>query len=171
MPIGWVTTKKEGKELIAPIRQLAAGERRQHMVAWERRKAIDKTMALGSNAKKAVDAGDKKKQTFGLSREWKLGTFWNEVTSDPKGVGFAFGGVEPGRLHAKGKCVDVHKLFYSIGRAGKYKLHVGLRHQMAPLPGSPFPFEVVPGPASAITTMVPKDLVLKGEGGLGSVCS
>jgi len=44
----------------------------------------------------------------------------HQVTSDELGVGFAFGGLEPGRLHAKGKCIDVHKLFYSIGRAGRY---------------------------------------------------
>ena len=55
--------------------------------------------------------------------------YWDDIQADPKRIGFAFGGVEPGRLHAKGKCVEVHKLFYSIGRAGKYKLHVGLRQQ------------------------------------------
>ena len=98
----------------------------------------------GGKNKKTDEAlsGASKKGHIGLSTKWKLGAFWNEVTSDPVGVGFAFGGVEPGRLHAKGKCVDVHKLYYSIGRAGKYKLHIGLRHQMAPLPGSPFALEV-----------------------------
>ena len=92
------------------------------MVSWERRKAIDRTMALGSIDKKKQSDGSvaaKKGGFTGLSTRWKLGAFWNEVTSDPSGVGFAFGGVEPGRLHAKGKCVEVHKLFYSIGRAGR----------------------------------------------------
>lgn len=274
-PVGWVTIHKEGKSLVTPQRQLAAGERQQHMVAWERctpprrcrlelpmrartmspcahshrstgvlcvalileplhcavdcrRKAVDKTMALGSTAKAMAKDGTAKKNAVGLSTRWKLGAFWNEVgacaaptstvlrehtprsshpalhtirsavrtealprlsmlpgcsawrrtcmtahrfptawqvTSDPLGVGFAFGGVEPGRLRAKGKCVEVHKLYYSIGRAGKYKLHIGLRHQMTPLPGSPFHLEVTPGPASAITTMLPKDLELRGEVG------
>ena len=67
---------------------------------------------VGGGAKKVGSEGvvDKKKQVVGLTTRWKLGTFWNEVTSDPLGIGFAFGGVEPGRLHAKGKCVDVHKV-------------------------------------------------------------
>lgn len=81
------------------------------------------------------------------------------------GVGFAFGGVEPGRLHAKGKLIEVHRLLYSIGRAGTYKLHVCLSHQMQPMPGSPFDLHVVPGPASATTTMVPPQLKLRGDAG------
>ena len=43
--------------------------------------------------------------------------------------GFAFGGVDPGTLHAHGKLVKVHSVHYSIGLAGKYRLHVGLRQQ------------------------------------------
>lgn len=178
---------------------------------------------MGKGKKEDADKGlGKRSQQVGLSTKWKLGAFWNEVTSDPTGVGFAFGGLEPGRLHAKGKCVDVHKLYYSIGRAGKYRLHVGLRHQMQPFPGSPFELEVTPGPArcerdrakilvraferhicshlfsrrrtrpsrrhpasivtlrvagtlytrwySAITTMVPRELDLKGEVGRGEDC-
>ena len=169
-PVGWVTIAKEGKSLVTSQgKSLGAGERQQHMVAWERRKQVDKTIAVfsakGQRSKGDDGMSSKKGTSVGLTNKWKLGAFWNEVTSDPTGVGFAFGGVEPGRLHAKGKCVDVHKLYYSIGRAGKYKLHMGLRHQNAPFPGSPFDLEVVPGPASAITTMVPRGLELRGEVG------
>ena len=70
---------------------------------------------------------------------------------------------------------------YSIGAAGTYKLHVGLRQQSASLPGSPFtlnpnrpsacmcsprrprlpgsPFtlHVKPGPAHAPTTLMPSE--------------
>ena len=42
--------------------------------------------------------------------------FRDEAQSDPTGIGFAFGGVMPGRLHAKGKVVETHKVFYSIGQ-------------------------------------------------------
>ena len=44
----------------------------------------------------------------------------------------------------------------------RYKLHIGLRHTKSPLPGSPFDLVVVPGPASAVTTMVPKGLPKRG---------
>ena len=36
---------------------------------------------------------------------------------------------------------------YSIGLAGTFKLHVRLRHEGLPLPGSPFDLHVVPGAA------------------------
>ena len=32
--------------------------------------------------------------------------YQNELSSDPRGIGFAFGGVEPGVLHAKGQIVN-----------------------------------------------------------------
>ena len=139
------------------------------MVAWERRKAVDKTMAVGSLSRSSAadakaDGASKKvravmlevrlnsisilnticfaanltsppphaltstsshslshlndlstrpplpslrllpspprpsmQTSLGLSTRWKLGTFWNDITSDPKGIGFAFGGVEPGK--------------------------------------------------------------------------
>ena len=90
-----------------------------HMVSWERRKAIDKTMALGA-ADKVSDGTVAKKGGFQ-----------------------AFGAVEAGRLLERGhvrperrglhsrassrvaarRQVEVHKLFSSGGRAGKYKLH------------------------------------------------
>ena len=41
-----------------------------------------------------------------------------------------------------------------------YKLHVSLRVQEKPLPGSPFNLKVVPGPASAKSTKLPADLSL-----------
>ena len=87
-------------------------------------KSVFSAKAQRSKGEDGVGATKKGAQA-GLTTKWKLGAFWNEVTSDPTGVGFAFGGVEPGRLHAKGKCIDVHKLYYSIGRAGKYRLPSG----------------------------------------------
>ena len=46
---------------------------------------------------------------------------------DPTGVGFAFGGVSPGFMHAKGQLHEVHRVSYSVDRVGKYLLHVRLR--------------------------------------------
>ena len=61
-------------------------------------------------------------------------SFEHELKADRKGVGFAYGGVTPGTLHARGQLVRTHTVYYSVGLAGKYKLHVGLRQQSAALP-------------------------------------
>ena len=82
-----------------------------------------------------------------------LPSFAHELTADKHG--FAFGGVDPGTLHAHGKLVKVHAVHYSIGLAGRYKLHVGLRQQMQPLPGSPFDLVVEPGHAYAASSKLP----------------
>jgi len=108
-------------------------------------------------------------------------SFSYELAADARGIAFAFGGIFPGRLHAHGELVKVHQVSYSIGAAGTYKLHVGLRQQSASLPGSPFtlnpngpsacmcsprrprlpgsPFtlHVKPGPAHAPTTLMPSE--------------
>jgi len=74
---------------------------------------------------------------------------------DPSGIGFAFGGIYPGTLHAKGKYVETHKVSYSIGKVGTYLLHVRLRQQAVPLPGSPFTLKVSPNAAHAVSTTLP----------------
>ena len=48
------------------------------------------------------------------------------------------------------------------GLVGTYRLHVGLRSQQQPLPGSPFKLSVCPGPASAQATPIPSVLPLHG---------
>ena len=63
--------------------------------------------------------------------------------------------------------MEVHKCYYSIGLVGTYELHVGLRQQMAPLPGSPFTLKVIPGNASAISTSMPPEVVLPLRGVVG----
>lgn len=79
------------------------------------------------------------------------------------GTAFAFGGVEPGTLHAKGHAVKTHTVRYSVGVAGKYRLHVGLRQQGVPLPGSPFALSVSAGAAHGPMTRIrPEDLPLRG---------
>ena len=82
-------------------------------------------------------------------------------------IGFAYGGVQPGRLHAHGKLIDTHKVFFSIGRVGRYLLHIGLREKGLPLPGSPFRLEVVPGPAACVGTALPPEIELPLQGVVG----
>ena len=49
----------------------------------------------------------------------------------------------------------MHTVSYSIGLAGRYRMHVGLRQQAATLPGSPFELQVSPGAAYAPATRLP----------------
>lgn len=56
-------------------------------------------------------------------------------------------------------CPQIHSVHYSVGLSGKYKLHVGLRHQMCPLPGSPFELSVEPSKAYAASTKLPADVL------------
>ena len=84
----------------------------------------------------------------------------HELEEDPEGIGFAIGSLYPGTLYAKGQVQPEHTLPFSIGRAGSYKLYVGLRYQAALLPGCPFSLRVLPGLPSARHTHVE---LLEGE--------
>ena len=86
---GWVTLVKDGKKLVTSRVKLGPGSRRQYQGQWERRRANDKREAIKP----------------GYLSQTRLSS---ELTSDPTGVGFGFGGVEPGVLHAKGQLVEVH---------------------------------------------------------------
>ena len=46
------------------------------------------------------------------------------------------------------------QLPFSVGRVGKYLLHVRLRSEGLPLPGSPFALNVLPGPASGYASFM-----------------
>ena len=50
--------------------------------------------------------------------------------------------------------MKTHSVHYSLGRAGRYMMHVRLRQQGARLQGSPFELEVSPGTAHAAWTSV-----------------
>ena len=77
-----------------------------------------------------------------------------EVRGDPTGVGFAYGGVYPGLVYSKGRLHETHKVSYSVGKVGKYLLHVRLRQQAKPVPGSPFALTVLPGGAHPSATAI-----------------
>ena len=106
----------------------------QHMELWLRRETTDKLHNKGS---------------FKVNRHDPR-PYLAELDADP--TGFAFGGVFPGTLHAHGRVVDLHQVRYSIGRAGTYHLHVNMRRDGTPLPGSPFKLTVLPGTMASAGT-------------------
>ena len=135
----------------ASYAKLDAGERQKHLQLWARRLAADRAIAAASAANATKLAADSQAV---VAAPITLNLV-NEMSSDDHGVGFAFGGVDPGTLKAKGQLFKRHTVHYSIGRAGTYKLHVGLRQQSAPLPGSPFMLTIKPGSAYAPSTRLP----------------
>lgn len=125
--MGWVSIKKEGKRLVRYHWRMQSTERLDYMDQWRRRQT-------NNSMKYSVQS---------------------EVSNDEQKIGFAFGGVHPGWLHSKGQAPEVHKVSYSIGRVGRYLLHVRLRQAAAPIPGSPFALTVRPGPANARASKLP----------------
>ena len=152
---GWITAvHKDGRRrLMRRHQQLGVEERRVQTELWHRRTAADRALTAKSSssvlAKKLEKLGDAHKPgAFG---------FAHELADCPRGIAFAYGGLHPGTLHAHGALVKTHQVSYSIGAAGRYLLHVGLRQKEAILPGSPFVLEVKPGPAHAPSTDLPAE--------------
>lgn len=173
--VGWITIHKGDRELVTPRGTLRAGERQRHIMQWQRRLAVDRSLAVmggplggvkaaggGGALKKSAsltddDAGKKKKNVDVSTVRGGSSIYSNELAADAKRIGFAYGGVDPGRLHAHGQLVEVHKVHYSIAMTGTYRLYVALRHDGVQLPGSPFLLTVVAGPASALSTALPTE--------------
>ena len=165
---GWVTAARDGHELLARVHQgIDAGTRRHSMELWERRKAADRLLSkvvqhIASEDRGTDDAGSKKLKlhTADMAERRAGPSLAHELTGmaeDPDGIGFAFGGADPGVLHAHGQVVKLHTVRYSIGLAGRYWLHVGLRQQETRLLGSPFLLEVSPGAAHARSSPLPAE--------------
>lgn len=139
---GWATLRKNGKNLVTSRVRLDPQVRQQAALLWKLQSLNDKLQ-------------------LDLQTEAAL--------LDKTGVGFAFGGVYPGQLHSKGQVLPAHKVSYSVDRVGKYLLHVRLRHQARPVPGSPFALEVKPGAAHYAATYLEANVrPLRGEVGLES---
>lgn len=72
-------------------------------------------------------------------------------------------------MHAKGRLHEKHTVSYSVGRVGRYLLHVRLRSQALPIPGSPFALTVRPGAADhRRTCLEPATTPLRGPVGLAA---
>jgi hypothetical protein len=163
--VGWVTAAKDGKETLALRHvKLDASRRQEQMQRWSKqmtaeanRKAAEARALTGSyEQQRAARAGP---------------SCTHELASDVTGIAFAYGGVDPGTLHAHGRLIKTHTVSYSVGKAGQYLLYVGLRNQRMALPGSPFELSVEPGIAHPIATKLDRALLpLNGVvGDIGSV--
>ena len=135
--------------------------RSQYAQQWARRLDNEKRFAppdkdsgfaeSGHEASKRLPMTGKLVDTGGAKMPRALSL---ELLSDPS-AGFAYGGLNPGTLHAKGRLPETHKVHYSIGVSGSYLMHVRLRKQAASLPGSPFLLAVDPGEAYALSCSLP----------------
>lgn len=145
------------------MKKLDAPTRQRHLQLWMTRQAADKYLGRRASevAFRETGYGEDNKKKKKMGEIASMPSFLHELSADKNG--FAFGGVDPGTLHAHGKLIKVHHVSYSVGLAGRYRLHVGLRQQMHPLPGSPFDLYVEPGSAYAASTKLPDEkLVLTG---------
>ena len=143
--VGWITAAHSDgrKRLMKKHHKLEANVRRYQLELWSRRVAADKKIHIASSNKEG--------------KAPVIPSYTHEITECKGGIAFAFGGVYPGTIHAHGALVKTHQVSYSVGAAGKYMVHIGLRQQSAILPGSPFPLEVKPGQAHAQSTKLPEE--------------
>ena len=149
--IGWITAAHSDgrRRLTRKHLKLDANERRYQLELWSRRTAAERLVPSVTNKDGKEKEG---KEKAGPS-------YAHEIAECKRGIAFAFGGVYPGTLHARGALVKTHQVSYSVGASGKYLMHVGLHQQSAILPGSPFALEVKPGIAHAPSTTLPKDVL------------
>jgi hypothetical protein len=153
-------SKKEGAKL-------DGAERQRHLRLWAKQLADEQSrikaeahavQMLGARAQE----GDAEAQAA-IHAAAAGPSFASEIASEAnvsprsRPNGFAYGGIYPGTIHAHGKLWETHTVSFSIGRAGCYYLHVGLRSSGLPLPGSPFALKVLPGHAHALSTRLPTE--------------
>lgn len=128
--------------------------RQLHLQHWIRQQALDsgrerdraKEREQEQELERARLAGTASSVPLSLSPPRQLKSAYQlELQADPSGIGCAYGGVDPGKVGARGHPVEQHKVHFSIAKAGTYSLHVALRAQSVPLPGSPFQLRVVAG--------------------------
>ena len=150
---GWLTAAhKDGRKRLARRHmKLENVVRQRQMTLWGNRMAAEHRRSATATAAAAAGGAVKDAKQDNRSGE----SFVYELKDCPRGIGLAYGGLYPGMLQTHGELVRTHQVSYSVGKAGKYLLHVGLRGQSAILPGSPFMLEVVPGPAHAPSTAIP----------------
>lgn len=176
---GWVTLAMGEVQYVARrVARLPAAVKQQHIDHWSRRGALDSARERERARWREEDMeGDRWRDTPYFTQEapshrrcTTRPVYLQELDADPRGIGFAYGGLRPGRLHAHGRLVELHQAHFSVGVAGTYELHVALRHDRdstivsTPLPGSPFTLTVLPGAAHPLSTeMPPLEPALLGE--------
>jgi hypothetical protein len=77
---------KDGKKLVTSRVKLGPGSRRQYHAQWQRRRVNDR-----------YEGSLRKGESLDLNR------LKGELVADPAGIGFGFGGVDPGTLHSHGQ--------------------------------------------------------------------
>ena len=169
---GWVTlVNKDGTKLVSSRLRLDSRTRQQYNDQWSRRLTYDKALEAVAKKKAPLSPKGKADKQYATSVGDELSrSLVEELQSAQRAsdkAAFAFGGVYPGKLHAHGRLPERHRVFYSVGVAGRYLLHVRLRQQAASLKGSPFTLIVHPGKASALSTTLPKRIF----GEVGGKCS
>lgn len=173
MPVhGWVTLSSNGEDRVTKETGVLPGNvRQQYMQQWSRRQGMDsfreRARVMARDEEQITSQRLCKALGVGLSSDRQArrstSTYLQQLESDPRKIGFAYGGVHPGRLHAKGRLVEKHEVQFSVGVSGHYLLHVRLRRNAAtpatPLPGSPFALHVVPGAAHPLSTKIPPEQI------------
>ena len=163
--VGWVSIDIGGLLLVE--KQLKSHVRQQHLQQYDRNRRLDQ-LQEEERDRSMMQEELNCRLALRLATSTGLGSrnsspprsaLLRLLDADPSGIGFAYGGVDPGRLHAHDH--DFHKVHFSICRAGAYLLHCGLRRPNGsiPLPGSPFLLKVDPGAAYALTTRIPDDVL------------
>lgn len=166
--VGWVTLAKNGEALVTKQSgRLPAHMRQIQRQQWTRRVAIDSARERGRALERDRASEDEKmKLAKGGTREplhsrppVTASAYRREIDTDPSGIGFAYGGIYPGRLHAKGRLIERHEVHFSLAKCGDYRLYVSLHGRGADcnahVPGSPFTLHVAPGRAHPLTTQIP----------------
>ena len=173
---GWVTLVAGGESRVSKqTGRLPAHLRQRYEQHWNRRNKIDsdreREVALKHDQELETELDALRAPHFSLEPRplEPRPAYWDDMQADPRGIGFAYGGVNPGRLHAKGQLVDQHAVQFSIGTCGTYLLYVALRQPRPAtvanadlgqlgdwqVPGSPFLLKVAPGPPYPLSTQIP----------------
>lgn len=166
--VGWATIVKDGTKLVTSKMRLNIEMRQQYQQQWARRVATVKSAeSLQRSREDSASAGKNPRDAVDKTLMRSLSLELESAKAAANVAAFAYGGIYPGVLHAHGKLPESHRVFYSVGVAGQYLLHVRLRKQGSALPGSPFMLHVNPGEAHALSTKLPQEIF----GEVGGRCS
>ena len=116
---GWVTLSDEfatGKPLVTKeVGFVPPNLRQQYKQQWRRRQCMDSQR----ERERAIAREEEQRRDEKLARELnaqvssrmarrEVSPYLQELWIDPKGIGFAYGGIYPGRLHGHGRLHETH---------------------------------------------------------------